>query len=302
MWPWVAAVAVFIIVVAGVARVLRNHHRPRLTIADAIERLDLSEEDVRAIKNLAYREVAIPKRDGGRRTLQIPDEPTRNIQRRILHRLLARARCHRAAVGFERGKSIVDAARPHTNKDVVIRIDVVDFFSTTTEERVTDWFQRSGWEPPAAKFLTRCVTHRGVLPQGAPTSPRLSNLVNARMDGALWHLAERFDGDYTRYADDITLSFNTMRGRTVRAVIQIARRILKRFGYQMHGRKTRVLRAHQRQTVLGLTVNTTVAIPRQTRRRLRAARHRVRLSGQCTWSESQLAGWSAFEQMVERQR
>lgn len=296
-----ALLAVVLLVAAVAFRGRRRRRRP-LTLQDAIRRLDLSEDDARNLKRMTYREVRVPKHGGGQRRLQIPDDTTRELQRRILRRLLARARCHRAAVGFERNRSIVDAARPHVDRDLVIRIDIVDFFPATTAERVQDWFQRSGWEPTAAEFLTRCVTYQGALPQGAPTSPRLSNLVNARMDGGFRHLAKKFGGQYTRYADDITLSFDGLRGRQVRAVLQIARRILRRFGYRMHNRKTRILRRHQRQQVLGLTVNRKVAVSRKIRRRLRAARHQQDVRGHCEMSRSRLQGWTAFEQMVERQR
>jgi len=301
MWPSLAIAAVVLFLLAVFTATTKRRRR-RLTLADAIARLDLSESDVQTMKQFSYREVAIPKRSGGVRVLHIPDDKTKEMQRRILHRLLGRARCHRAAVGFERGRSIVDAARPHTGQAVVICVDVRDFFADTTSERVRDWFQRSGWDKTAAEFLTRCVTHEGMLPQGAPTSPRLSNLVNARLDGALWHLAREYKGRYTRYADDITLSFSALTGRQTRAVIQIVRRILKRFGYRMHGRKTRVMRGHQRQEVVGLTVNRKVAVSRKIRRRLRAARHNLQAGRPTTWTEAQLAGWAAFEDMVERQR
>jgi RNA-directed DNA polymerase len=300
MWPSIGIVVV--VLVAILIWRWSTRRRVPLTVSDAIARLDLSEADVQTMKQMAYREVAIPKRNGGMRHLQIPDDPTREMQRRILHRLLRKARCHRAAVGFELGKSIVHAARPHTGKAMVIRVDIVDFFNSTTAERVQDWFQRSGWERPAAEFLTRCVTHNGVLPQGAPTSPRLSNLVNARMDGALWHLARRYKGHYTRYADDITLSFSHMTARQSRAVVQVIRRVLKRFGYRMHGSKTRILRSHQCQQVLGLTVNQQVAIPRKMRRKLRAARHNKQAGRAATFTDAQLEGWAAFERMVQKQR
>lgn len=302
MWPTIILIAGIAAALLFVLVLVMRRPRRRLTLADAIERLDLSETDARDIRTMAYHRVEIPKRRGGQRVLHIPDEPTKQLQRRILRRLLSRARCHRCAVGFERGRSIVDAARPHVGKDVVLRIDIAEFFPSTTSERVRDWFRRSGWDDAAAEFLTRCVTHEGALPQGAPTSPRISNLVNARLDGAFFHLALRFGGHYTRYADDITLSFDGVSGRRVRAVLQISRRILKRFGYRMQGRKTRILRKHQRQDVLGLTVNAQVAVSRRMRRRLRAARHQQRVLGECAMSPSALQGWTAFEDMVRSQR
>lgn len=271
----------------------------RYGLSDLMARLGLTAADVERFTAPRYRQVQIPKRGGGVRLLEIPDDQTLQMQRKILRRLLAGLKCHRSVTGFERGRSIVDAASPHVGKRVVIRIDIRRFFESTTAERVSEWLRQLGWDADATAFLVTMLTHNGHLPQGAATSPRLSNLVNARMDSGLAKLARRFKGDYTRYADDITLSFNLRSGRRVRGIIQVVRRILKRAGYEMHGRKTRVLRRHQRQNVLGLTVNDKVALPRQLRRRLRAVRHHLRTGREATLTPAQLQGWTAFEQMVE---
>lgn len=311
---WIAGIVLLLLVVRAFIRIalpsdaviqalkqIRNYPPDRLGLQDLIKRLDLSPEEVQNFAAPVYREVKIPKRGGGVRTLEIPDSQTLVIQRRILQRVLNGLLCHDAAVGFEQGLSIVDAARPHVNKKVVIRIDIRRFFESTTAERVTEWLRNIGWDANAAAVLTTMMTCKGHLPQGAATSPRLSNLVNARLDQGLQNLADTFNGDYTRYADDITLSFNLRSGRRIRGIIQVVRRILKQAGYEMHGRKTRILRKHQRQQVLGLTVNSKVAIPRHIRRRLRAARHRVATGGSSTFTAAQLQGWNSYERMVAEQ-
>lgn len=273
----------------------------RYSLEDLVKCLDVKPEDVRSFSPPVYREVHIPKRGGGTRLLEIPDSRTLLMQRRILHRVLNGISSHAAAVGFEQGKSIVDAAAPHVGKRVVIRVDIRRFFESTRSERVNEWLRSIGWDQNAAAFLTLMMTHNGHLPQGAATSPRLSNLVNARLDEGLQSVAIHFNGDYTRYADDITLSFNFRSGRRVRGILQVVRRILKMAGYQMHGRKTRTLRRHQRQLVLGLTVNHKVSVPRSIRRRLRAARHRAATGGTSTFTAAQLQGWSAYQKMVQEQ-
>ena len=280
----------------------RSGRTRNLDLRELIDRLALTESDVQSISVPEYHEVHIPKSGGGTRRLEIPDARTLAMQRRILHRLLGRLRCHPAAVGFEPGLSIVDAAQPHTNKRIVIRIDIQRFFESTAAERVEQYFRHIGWNDDAVQFLMTMVTWNGHLPQGAATSPRLSNLVNARLDTALQKVAQRFHGDYTRYADDITLSFNFWSGRKARGVVQIVRRALTQAGYRMNGRKTRILRRHQRQHVMGLTVNKEVSISRAKRRQLRAARHRHSLGQEATMSVSELKGWDAFQQMVEQQR
>lgn len=270
----------------------------KFNLTDLFARLGMTPDEIQQIAAPEWREAYIPKRNGGTRRLEIPDPKTLSMQRRILRRVLSRLKCHPAAVGFESGLSIVDAAAPHVGMRVVIRIDIRNFFESTTRQRVEEFLRSIGWDNDATTFFLMMVTHNGHLPQGAATSPRLSNLVNARLDAGLQRVAEQFGGKYTRYADDITLSFNTRSSTKIRGIIQIVRRILKRAGYEMNGRKTRVLRSHQRQTVLGLTVNAHVAVPRATRRRLRAARHRLATTGHSTYTAAQLQGWDSFERMV----
>lgn len=249
----------------------------------------------------SYRPHAIPKRSGGMRELQIPDAPTMEMQHKVLKRVLFGLRSHKAAMGFQRGCSIVHNAQPHVRQEVLIKLDVMDFFPSTSEKRIQQYFQRIGWNREAASVLTKLVTYEGGLPQGAPTSPRMSNLVNYLLDVRLQRIAERRHGTYTRYADDITISFPGDYPKKVRGTIQLAGRQLKALGYQLHHRKTRILRRHQRQSVTGLNVNTKVSLPRELRRKLRAARHRLEQGQDATWTAEQLEGYAALESMIREQ-
>jgi RNA-directed DNA polymerase len=251
----------------------------------------------------AYVEAYIRKRRGGTRRLLVPDEATKALQRILLHRVFARLKAHPAAMGFEAGRSIVDNALPHVGRAVVIQMDVQDFFPATTAKRVEAYFRRIGWNRQAAALLTRLTTHEGGLPQGAPTSPRLSNLVNYGIDERLARFAKRRKGQFTRYADDITFSFPKDYPKRVRGVIQKTKRILKAHGYILHERqKLHIRRRHQRQIVTGLVVNERVNLPRRQRRRLRAAMHRHRTGGNPTWTLQQLQGWAALLGMIDRRR
>jgi len=170
-----------------------------------------------------------------------------------------------------------------------------------------------------------------MLPQGTPTSSRLSNLVNFQMDARLTGLADSIGATYTRYADDITYSVARNRMRSQHAVIaqnsktlerisvgsnhynwekmcvltllQATRTILRDYGYRLHYRRTlHIRRRHQRQLVTGLVVNDGVGLPRETRRRLRAVEHRLATGGRASLTEAQLAGWKALQHMIETQR
>jgi retron-type reverse transcriptase len=264
-------------------------------------RLGVDETELRALVP-RYRQFKLKKRSGGQRVIDEPEEQLKRVQRLILRRLFGRLRSHATAHGFERGRSIVTAARPHTRRAVVLRLDVQDFFASTKQERVSAYFRRIGWGTEAATLLTKLCTHRGGLPQGAPTSPRLSNLLNFRLDARLTALASAHGAVYTRYADDMTFSFDSDEHESLVTVIQTTKKALRDEGYRLHTeRKLRVLRPHMRQIVAGLVVNERVALPRATRRRLRAIEHRASLSLETTLTPAQLQGWRALRHMVEAQ-
>jgi RNA-directed DNA polymerase len=246
-----------------------------------------------------YRDAFIPKRSGGVRRLRIPDADLKLVQRCILRRLLARTAAHAAATAYERGKSIVDNARPHVAKMVVIKLDLVDFFPSCPAERIDRLFRWRGWNREAAALLTRLCTCDGGLPQGAPTSPRLSNLLLKPFDIRLDGFVQRRKGAYTRYADDITISFPRDYPKKIRGVIQYVRRLAKAFGLQVHvGKKLRVLRRHKQQRVTGLVVNERLNVPRRLRRRLRAIAHHHKTGRKVTMTEAQLEGWRGYVAMI----
>jgi hypothetical protein len=205
----------------------------------------------------------------------------------------------------------VTNALAHRGRDAVVRFDLVDFFPSTQARRVKRYFRRSGWNRPAAAILVRLCTYEDGLPQGAPTSPRLSNLVNYRLDARLAGLAAALGGVYTRYADDIAISFTEgtespaeetppgrhprtgrRRRRKVRKTLlerfpgvterihfawSFVRRAVEAEGYRLHRRKKcSVRRRHPRLVVTGLVVNQRPNLPRESRRWLRAVEHRVR--------------------------
>ncbi len=265
-------------------------------------RLKVNTDELLAFKP-SYREFEIPKRSGGMRKILAPDPPLKDLQRRILRRVLGRLRCHPAAVGFERGYSIVSNAVCHTGQAVVVRMDLKKFFDSTHADRVRGYFRKIGWNRQAGDVLVTLCTHKRGLPQGAPTSPRLSNLVNHRMDARLTGLAKRLGAIYSRYADDLTFSFGTDEPEKLHTLIRAVKHIVGDEGYELHQRKKlHIRRRHDRQTVTGLVVNEEVNLPRSTRHWLRAVEHHHRTGRQTTLTEAQLDGWRSLQSMVIRQR
>ena len=275
-------------------------------------------EQLRAT-NLSYESFEIKKRSGKARQIDSPNPQLKFVQRVILRRLLSGLKVHEAAIGFEKGKSIVDAAKHHIGQEIVLSFDIVDFFPSISADRIHRYFRRIGWNYAVAKLLTSLVTFRGCLPQGAPTSPRLSNLVNYRMDCRLKNFVAQYDGAYTRYADDITVSFPFEPWENVHDIARTIRWIIHSCGYQPHlGNKLKIRRKNKRQTVNGLVVNQKVNLSRERRRWLRAVKHRARShwnwtdgsnadeqskmsSGKIpTLNKQEFLGWLAFERMIDQ--
>ena len=246
-----------------------------------------------------YEKVTLKKRSGGVRVLAVPDEQTKALQRKVLRLLLAHLKAHPAAHAYERKRSIASNAAPHVGQQVVVKMDIVEFFNHTRSDRVERYFRAIGWNREAAQCLVRLVTHNGGLPQGAPTSPRLANLVNIGLDYGITKRAVRLHGTYTRYADDITISFPEDWPSRMRGIIYQVRALAKANGYRLHGKpKLGTYRRHQRQQVCGVVVNDKLNLPRALRRRLRAARHRLAQGKKSSLTATQLEGWSAYENMI----
>ena len=277
-------------------------------VDELARRLDVSVEKLKSIQP-SYREFNIPKRSGGTRTITAPDGELKNLQRTILRRLLDRLRPHPSAVGFERGESFVTNAARHCGKAIVVHFDIRHFFPSTKSKRVYYYFRKVGWNRQATRLITKLVTWQGSLPQGAPTSPRLSNLVNYRLDVRLAQLCKGYEATYTRYADDITISLGDELW-DLHPLIAAVITIIREEGYEPHlRRKFSVRRQQHQQRVTGLVVNERVNLPRKTRRWLRAVEHRMRLrdeplssAKEPTLSPAQLEGWRGVIEMVERQR
>lgn len=271
-------------------------------LGDLARVLDMPLEELENLEPV-YRETFIPKKRGGARRLFIPERNLKKVQRRILRRLLTALRAHPAVMGFECGRSIVHNALPHVGQRVLIKMDLVDFFPSIKAARVDAYFRRIGWNARAAGLLTRLCTHQEGLPQGAPTSPRLSNLTHFRFDAWVADHVQRRNGVYTRYADDITISFPKDYPRRVRGTIQFVRWVARQFGLRIHTHgKLRILRPHQQQRVTGLVVNAKLQLPRRVRRFLRAVEHRLRTGGTASLTPRQLEGWHALQSMIEKQQ
>ncbi|MFK7944056.1 MAG: reverse transcriptase domain-containing protein [Paracoccaceae bacterium] len=231
----------------------------------------------------------IPKRSG-RRLLEAPRPRLKAIQRRILHEILDLVPTHPDTFGFVRGRNCKGHASRHAGKDVVVTVDLANFFPSVHARRVHAIFRCLGYGHAVARLLTGLCTTRTPAdvamslptgersafrakhpPQGAPTSPALANLAAWELDIRLEAFAKRLDAHYSRYADDIALSGD--RGLAFDAgapLLEQIVEIVQDCGFRINPFKTRCMRQGQQQRITGLTVNRHPNIPRRDFDRLKA--------------------------------
>jgi len=226
-----------------------------------------------------YDTFEIPKRSGGKRKIEAPKPALKLAQKAILNKLSADVRLHDSCHGFRRAHSIVSNASPHIGKTVVVNMDIKDFFPTISSARIFGIYRSFGYKNEEASFLTALSSFNGILPQGAPTSPMLANIVCIRLDYRLSGLSKKIGADYSRYADDLTISGP----ESITNYIAVIRKIVEEEGFALALAKLRIHRRGSRQEVTGLTVNDRVSVPRAIRRRIRAALHHINQGKEATW-------------------
>jgi hypothetical protein len=275
-----------------------------------------------ALAHYHYRWVA--KARGGWRLLEAPKARLKHMQRWLLHHVLAPIPAADAAHGFVAGRSVRTFVAPHVGRAVVVRLDLQDFFASVSRARVAALLRRVGYPRRIAatlsglctaptpdqvlaahpreradltqRFLANQRLRDPHLPQGAPTSPALSNLAAWRLDRRLAGLAAAFGATMTRYADDLAFSGDETFARSLRFFLPRAGAIALEEGFHINHRKTRVMHRGRRQHLCGVVINDRMNLPRRERDRLRAILHNVAAHGIDSQNRD---GHPAFQQHLE---
>ncbi len=271
-----------------------------------------------------YHRWTVPKRSGGTRLISAPKPDLKRAQAWIAGNITEHLPVHGAAHGFLAGRSTLTNATVHAGAQVVVKFDLQDFYPTVDYRRVKGMFRKAGYGEQVAIVLALLCTespreaieingkirHVAIgprsLPQGAPTSPSITNALSLRLDSRLTGLARKLGFRYTRYADDLTFSFHGTGKSPVARLQKAVAAIVESEGFTVNDKKTRVMRSGGRQKVTGLVVNSAPAsepkarVPRKLVRELRAAIHN-REQGKPGKGESleQLKGWAAYIQMCD---
>jgi retron-type reverse transcriptase len=274
------------------------------TPADVAAALGLSIGELRhlafhaeAPERTHYVTFEVPKRSGGVRLLASPHKRMRAAQQFIQDQILAKLPLTEQAHGFVPNRSTVSNARLHTQQSLVINLDLKDFFPSITFPRVRGLFESVGYSQAVATILALIVTEAPrmktevdgktlwvaagdrALPQGACTSPTISNLVARKLDRRLGGLCNKLGVTYSRYADDLTFSLPSKDKVSVGYLFARVRHLVAAEGFAINEAKGRVQRAGGRQEVTGIVVNDGLALRREELKRLRAVLHDAKKHG-----------------------
>lgn len=312
-------------------RLLENQLPAITKVAQLCEALKLSVNELRWLcyqrevaEHSHYTRFEIPKRSGGMRAIWAPLPKLKQAQHWILHEILERLIVHGSAHGFISGRSIATNAAEHINSQVLVKVDIENFFPRISWKRVKGVFRKAGYPEQIATLLAllctesprEIVEHEGkpvyvaladrCLPQGAPTSPALTNALCLRLDRRLTGFAQKAGWRYTRYADDLSFSLpaNNKNPADLSRLLGTLKRVLGEEGFELNEKKTRVIRHGDVQTVTGLVVNGEHAprVNRTLKRQIRAAVHNLKQGKALPEGESiqRLRGYAAYIAMTDR--
>lgn len=268
-----------------------------LECSDRRELADLLEVELPTLTFFAfshgkrYRSFTIPKKSGGLRTIKAPTGGLLEMQRKLAKHLNEIYPQPINVQGFVAGGSILKNASPHLNKKVLLNIDLDNFFPTITSNRVIGLLRSRpfNFNNEVASTIAGLVCHNGTLPQGAPTSPVLSNMICLRMDRALISLSKRAGATYTRYADDIT--FSTRKNRFKNSIVNkqesedvviLGQELLKIISdnyFSINTKKTRLSYGNKPKFVTGVKVNLYPNVSRRYVRQVRSMLHAWEIYG-----------------------
>ncbi len=254
------------------------------TLKDLSRLLGVKEEIINEISNsahLMYRSREEPKKSGGARPIDVPGNRLKWIQSTINKRLLQRTLVHKSAMGGIRGKRLKDNAQKHVGKNLVAKFDLENYFSNISHQQVYDRFCSIGCSPDVARVLTKLTTYKGRVPQGAPTSTMLANLVAAfardcnSFNARIVSLAKKRRATATTWVDDVTMSGP----RNIQKEANTFEKIARQSGFIPNTDKNEFIGNNQQQFVTGAVVNQKVSASKKYRKAIRAELHQLKVHG-----------------------
>lgn len=216
--------------------------------------------------NSFYREFRLRKKSGGYREIKAPLPSLAYVQRWLLRNVLEPMEPHSTCKSYRTGYSTLDNARYHRGQNKVLKLDVLNFFGSLRARWVYNLFQGVGYTKSVSTLLTNLCCLEGVLPQGAPTSGAISNLLLREFDEEILNFSQSNGIRYTRYADDMTFSGKDFDLKSVKQKVSSELNILR---LKLNPSKIRCFSRAQRQEVTGVVVNDKLSVPLEYRKKLR---------------------------------
>ncbi|MBQ2872937.1 MAG: retron St85 family RNA-directed DNA polymerase [Bacilli bacterium] len=199
-----------------------------------------------------YKIFKIKKRNGKTRTIYEPNPNLKIIQKNILHNILEDRYISYSAKAYKKGISIKDNANEHVDKDMILKLDIKNFFNNITYIQVyCSCFKEIYFPKSIGTLLTNLCTYNDSLPQGAPTSSYISNIIMLDFDIKIGEYCKENNVSYTRYCDDMTFSGNFSKME----IINLVKSELKKLGLTLNHDKTKLITKKNRQYVTGIVVN-----------------------------------------------
>ena len=241
-----------------------------------------------------YTSFEIPKKNGETRKINAPSDELKSIQRKLAAALvkyqidIRREQNIRSNIshGFEKDKSILTNAKIHRNKRFLVNIDLENFFDSFHFGRVKGFFENNkdfALSREVAVVIAQLTCYKGTLPQGAPTSPVITNLICNILDNRLLKISKKYKLDYTRYADDLTFSTNRCDFLDYKKqFMEELEKEINRAGFRINDKKTRILFRDSQQIVTGLVVNKKLNVAREYYKKTKAMAHTLYTEGKFT--------------------
>lgn len=265
----------------------------------------------------SYHKFEIDKKSGGTRLILAPNRELKAVQKKLAallwktqEKIWEKENIHpNISHGFQKKKSIITNASVHRNKKIVLNIDLENFFESFHFGRVLGFFEKNrDFKVPreVALVISQLVCYEGSLPQGAPTSPVITNLICRILDIRLVNIARKFKLDYSRYADDLTFSTNDKSFFDCKnQFLLLLEKEIIRAGFKVNSSKTRLQLSSSRQEVTGLVVNKKISVPKEFYKNTRAMAHRLYKHGEFLINEDvgsleQLEGRFAFINQIDK--
>lgn len=243
------------------------------------------------------------KKDGGLREIDAPAGSLKTVQTWILHNILVKIKYSEYSYGFAKGCGYDKkspqflVAQKHRYNLFLLKLDIKDFYPSITRNSVFYLFRKIGYPISVSNYLTNICTWQGHLPQGAPTSPYMANLICRRLDKRVAGYCNKNNIVYTRYADDLMFSSDDY--DLLHHTYSVIKRIVESEGFVLNEKKTRFSGNNRRKDVLGITINDRyIKSPKKMKRLLRAMIHKAIATGNYE-DKDKIKGYIAYINSIE---